>query len=49
MDGKASPDETLPTRTEAEDLTVDLPEGSDWITSGQLLSGGSERTQNPVE
>jgi len=37
MDDTASPDEPLPTRTEAEVETVDLPNGLGFFTVGQVL------------
>ena len=37
MSDKASPDEPLATRTEAEGETVDLPEGAVFFTVGQVL------------
>ena len=37
MDDKAPPDEPLPTRTEGEGETLDMPEGFDWFSQGQIL------------
>ena len=37
MDGKISPDDPLLTRTEAEGETLDMPEGFQSFTSGQVL------------
>ncbi len=37
MSDRTPPDEPLPTRTEAEGATVDLPEGLGFFTTGQVL------------
>ena len=37
MNEKVYPDEPLPTHTEAEGATVDLPEGLGFFTTGQVL------------
>ena len=37
MNEQVPPDEPLPTRTEAEGATVDLPEGLGFFTTGQVL------------
>jgi len=36
MDDRASPDEPLPTRTEAEGLTIGLPDDSTSIVTGRV-------------